>query len=79
MNECSDNVEVASKLVLEPPTTRSRRNVDTKALVVEHNNRLGIQVINGDGNRVRWRDGGIGSSNAERELGQVTGELGQVT
>ena len=57
MNECSDNVEVASKLVLDAPATRSRRNVDTKALVVEHNNRLGIQVREMGNGREReiWR------------------------
>ena len=46
MAGCDDNVEVASNLVLESQRTysRRRRNIDTRALVVQHNNKVGIQV-----------------------------------
>ena len=44
MSGCDDNVKVASDLVLETAPSRRKRNIDTKALVVEHNNKVGIQV-----------------------------------
>ncbi|KAL5265623.1 hypothetical protein ACHWQZ_G006368 [Mnemiopsis leidyi] len=47
MAGCDDNVEVASNIVLESQRTysRRRRNIDTRALVVQHNNKVGIQAL----------------------------------
>ena len=46
MSGCDDNVEVASEIVMDSQRTysRRRRNIDTRALVVQHNNKVGIQV-----------------------------------
>ena len=46
MAGCDDNVEIASNIVLQSQSsyTRRRRNIDTRELVVQHNNKVGIQV-----------------------------------
>ena len=46
MSGCDDNVEVASEIVMDSQRTysRRRRNIATRALVVQHNNKVGIQV-----------------------------------
>lgn len=46
MAGCDDNVEIASNIVLQSQAsyTRRRRNIDTRELVVQHNNKVGIQV-----------------------------------
>ena len=49
MTGCDDNFNLASNMVLDEEggaRRRRRRNIDTRQLVVQHNNKVGVQVCN---------------------------------